>query len=454
MLTSWLEGEIVRLKIAGAFIADELIAETSKWLGMSQQFLCILRRIATLAAINTGAIFLTALVLCGCTHPESPPATTVVPDAHATVSASRTQLADPTATTVVPDAHATVSASRTAAPTNSVATIVISDPTETKEIVIMRKPLVTHIYTADPSAHVFEGKLYIYPSHDLDHDNPPTNDGAQYDMEDYHVLSLEDMYSAPVDHGQVLHVNDVPWAEKQMWAPDAAYKNGRYYLFFPARDYEGLFRIGVATAESPSGPFTPQPEFVPGSFSMDPSVFIDDDGQAYLYFGGLWGGQLEKWQTGTFDPIGKEPANNAPALGPRVAKLSADMLSLDGPVSEISIVDSSGSPLLAGDHERRFFEAVWVHKYNGVYYLSYSTGDTHFLVYATADTPTGPFVYRGRILDPVLGWTTHHSIVEFQGQWYLFYHDASLSKGVDHKRSVKVTELFYDAEGRITITKP
>lgn len=319
---------------------------------------------------------------------------------------------------------------------------------------MMRKPLVTHIYTADPSAHVFEGKLYIYPSHDLDHDAQTTNDGGQYDMEDYHVLSMTDMHSAPVDHGQALHVDAVPWAEKQMWAPDAAFKNGLYYFFFPARDHEGLFRIGVATSESPSGPFTAEPEFIPDSFSMDPCVFMDDDGQAYLYFGGLWGGQLEKWQTGTFDPNGKEPGNAFPALGPRVAKLSADMLSFDDPIGEISIVDAFGDPLLAGDHDRRFFEAAWVHKYNNVYYLSYSTGDTHFLVYATGDTPTGPFVYRGRILDPVLGWTTHHSIVEFQGQWYLFYHDAELSKGVDHKRSVKVTELFYDAEGNITINKP
>ncbi|MBN2006717.1 MAG: glycoside hydrolase family 43 protein [Anaerolineae bacterium] len=319
---------------------------------------------------------------------------------------------------------------------------------------IMRKPLVTHIYTADPSAHVFEDKLYIYPSHDLDHDNSSTNNGDQYDMEDYHVLSMDTMHSPVVDYGEVLNVKDVPWAEKQMWAPDAAFKNGLYYLFFPARDYEGLFRIGVATAGSPSGPFTAEPEFIPGSFSMDPCVFIDDDGQAYLYFGGLWGGQLEKWQMGTFDPNGKEPAKTAPALGPRVAKLSEDMLSFDGPIGEVSIVDPSGTPLLSGDHERRFFEGAWVHKYNGVYYLSYSTGDTHLLVYATGDTPTGPFVYRGRILDPVLGWTTHHSIVEFQGQWYLFYHDASLSKGIDHKRSVKATELFYDAEGNITINQP
>jgi len=319
---------------------------------------------------------------------------------------------------------------------------------------IMKKPLVTHIYTADPSAHVFEGRLYIYPSHDLDHDNANSNTGDQYDMEDYHVFSLEDMQSLPVDHGKVLHVNDVPWAEEQMWAPDAAFKNDTYYFYFPARDHEGLFRIGVATSPSPAGPFTPEPSFIPGSFSIDPCVFIDDDEQAYLYFGGLWGGQLQNWQTGTFDPAGKEPADDAPALGPRVAKLSDDMLTFDGPASEVSIVDEDGQPLLAGDHDRRYFEDPWMHKYNGTYYLSYSTGDTHFIVYATGDSPAGPFVYRGRILNPVSGWTTHHSTVEFQGRWYLFYHDASLSGGIDNKRCIKVTELFYTADGSIKLLNP
>jgi hypothetical protein len=109
---------------------------------------------------------------------------------------------------------------------------------------------------------------------------------------------------------------------------------------------------------------------------------------------------------------------------------------------------------LAGDHDRRYFEGPWVHKYNGTYYLSYSTGDTHFIVYATSDTPTGPFVYRGRILSPVVGWTTHHSIVEFQGRWYLFYHDASLSGGTDNKRCIKVAELFYNEDGSIALINP
>ncbi|KAH6663145.1 putative xylosidase/arabinosidase, partial [Verticillium dahliae] len=103
---------------------------------------------------------------------------------------------------------------------------------------------------------------------------------------------------------------------------------------------------------------------------------------------------------------------------------------------------------------RRFFEAAWVHKRDGTYYFSYSTGDSHYLCYATGDSPLGPFTYGGRILEPVLGWTTHHSIVEFKGQWWLFHHDCELSKGVDHLRSVKVREIFYTKEGRIVTEKP
>lgn len=112
------------------------------------------------------------------------------------------------------------------------------------------EPLVTHIYTADPSAHVFEGRIYIYPSHDLEHDGQSDDEGSQYRMEDYHVFSMEDIDAPVVDHGEVLNMRNVPWVSKQMWAPDAAYKNGTYYLYFPAKDKDGIFRIGVATAKN------------------------------------------------------------------------------------------------------------------------------------------------------------------------------------------------------------
>ncbi len=316
------------------------------------------------------------------------------------------------------------------------------------------KPIVTHIYTADPSAHVFEGKLYIYPSHDLDHDGPDNDNGDQYKMEDYHILSMDDIDSACIDNGEALNMKDVPWVSKQMWAPDAAYKNGTYYLFFPARDKDGIFRIGVATSKNPTGPFTPEANYIPGSFSIDPAVLVDDDGKSYIYFGGLWGGQLEKWQTGSFIPDAVGPLSNEPAIGPRVAELSDDMLTFKDDAQEITIVDENGNPLTAGDTDKRYFEGPWMHKYNGNYYLSYSTGDTHYLVYAIGKSPKGPFTYKGRILEPVIGWTTHHSIVQFKDKWYLFYHDSSLSGGVNHKRCVKFTELKYNADGTIQTIKP
>lgn len=333
---------------------------------------------------------------------------------------------------------------------------VASTPTSETVLDIFKKPLVTHIYTADPSAHVFEGKIYIYPSHDLDHENPPPddNEGGQYDMTDYHVFSMDNLHSLPVDHGEVLNVKNVPWASQQMWAPDAAFKDGTYYLYFPARDKEHIFRIGVATSKSPAGPFTPEANYIQGSFSIDPCVFVDDDGQAYMIFGGLSGGQLEKWQTGQFDPDGKQPRSSEPALGPHIAKLTADMLSFDGPTQEISILDKYKAAVLAGEEDKRFFEASWMHKYDGVYYLSYSTGTTHYIAYATSDKPTGPFIFRGYLLNPVLGWTTHHSIVEFQGKWYLFYHDATLSGGIDYERSIKVAELTHNTDGTIQTIEP
>ena len=316
------------------------------------------------------------------------------------------------------------------------------------------QPLVTHIYTADPSAHVFDGKLYIYPSHDIDAGIPFNDNGDHFGMEDYHVLRMDSPDSKAEDCGVALHVKDVPWAERQMWAPDAATKDGKYYLYFPAKRANGLFQIGVAIGDHPAGPFKAEPEAIEGSYSIDPAVYRDDDGEHYIYFGGIWGGQLQCYRDNTYSPDYQEPTANEPALGPRVARLSADMKQFAETPREVVILDEQGQPLLAGDHERRYFEGPWMHKYQGRYYLSYSTGDTHFLCYATSDNPYGPFTYQGQILTPVVGWTTHHSICEFEGKWYLFYHDSILSGGVTHLRSVKMTELKYDDQGRILTIEP
>jgi Glycosyl hydrolases family 43 len=316
------------------------------------------------------------------------------------------------------------------------------------------QPLVTHIYTADPSAHVFDGKLYVYCSHDIEGGVTFNDDGAHFCMEDYHVIALDGPHGPATDCGLALHVSEVPWAQRQMWAPDAACRDGRYYLYFPAKTAEGIFRIGVAVGDHPAGPFKPEPRPIEGAYSIDPAVYADDDGEHYLLFGGIWGGQLQKYRDNAYDAAHEEPADEAPALGPRIARLRADMKELAEPTREILILDEDGQPLRAGDHERRYFEGPWLHRYEGTYYLSYSTGNTHLLCYATGDNPHGPFTYQGQVLRPVVGWTTHHSICEVDGRWYLFYHDSLLSGGVTHLRSIKSAELLHDAQGRIVPIDP
>ncbi|MDR6787445.1 hypothetical protein J2Y58_000786 [Sphingomonas sp. BE138] len=320
----------------------------------------------------------------------------------------------------------------------------------------LSQPLVTDFYTADPSAHVFDGKLYIYPSHDIDGPAKEDDLGGHFEMRDYRVLSMDAPGGKVTAHPVALDVKDVPWAEKQMWAPDAAYKDGTYYLYFPAKDRQGAFRIGVATSKSPVGPFKANPQPIKGSFSIDPAVFTDDDGKSYMYFGGIWGGQLQRNTTGTYDPNGSKTdlgADDKPALTAKVAPLAADMTEFAAKPRDVVILDEKGKPLLGGDHDRRFFEASWMHKYKGKYYFSYSTGDTHYLAYAIGDSPFGPFTYKGRILQPVEGWTTHHSIVEWQGKWWLFYADTQLS-GQTRLRNVKMTELKYNADGTIQTIDP
>ncbi|WP_200978109.1 glycoside hydrolase family 43 protein [Echinicola sp. 20G] len=333
-----------------------------------------------------------------------------------------------------------------------------SDSTETDTISYLNQPLVEGLYSADPSAHVFNGKIYIYPSHDVESDTKEDDSGAQYDMKDYHVFSMSNPGSTVTDHGLALDIEDVKWAKRQMWAPDAAQKNDRYFLYFPAKDEDDIFRLGVAVSESPEGPFKAEPEPISGSFSMDPAVFEDTDGKHYIYWGGIWGGQLQKWRTGEYlstgdSPYDDEPSDEEPAISPRVAILKDNMLEFGESPRKVLILDESGEPIKAGNHDKRFFEASWVHKNNGTYYFSYSTGDTHKIVYATGDNPYGPFTYRGVILHPVQGWTNHHSIVKFEEEWYLFYHDTQLS-GKNYLRNIKMTKLVHNPDGSIQEIKP
>lgn len=333
-------------------------------------------------------------------------------------------------------------------------------------------------YMADPSVNVFNGRLYVYPSHDWDSGECFDDDGGHFQMRDYHVLSMDDVMDGEVtDHGVILDVEQVPWAEKQMWDNDVVEKNGKYYLIFSAKDYSGMFRLGVAVSDTPEGPFRPEEHPIRGSFSIDPCVFKDDDGEIYCYFGGIWGGQLQ-WRAplaAPYAPIAQPdsapaPADaadlghapdkktelfapaGAPALSSYVVRMTDDVLQFNEAPRPVLIVDENGEPLKADD-PHRFFEASWMHKQNGKYYFSYSTGDSHYLCYAVGDNPYGPFTFQGVILDPVVGWTTHHSIVEYKGQWYLFHHDCVPSNDITWLRSLKVMPIEFDENGKIKTMK-
>ncbi len=220
-------------------------------------------------------------------------------------------------------------------------------------------------------------------------------------------------------------------------------------MYFPLKDQNDIFRIGVAISDKPEGPFIPQENPMKGSYSIDPCIWPDRDGNYYMYFGGLWGGQLQRYRNNKALECAILPEGDEQALCPKVVRLREDMLEFGEEPRDLVILDENGKPLTAGDSERRFFEASWMHCYNGKYYFTYSTGDTHLICYAMGDNPYGPFTYQGVILTPVVGWTTHHSIVEYKGKWYLFHHDCVPSEGKTWLRSLKVTELTYNPDGTI-----
>ena len=321
--------------------------------------------------------------------------------------------------------------------------------------------LVPGDYMADPSVHVWNDRLYIYPSHDRESGIPENDNGDHFDMNDYHVFSTDDLEAVVrgekklEDHGVILSVKDIPWAGRQLWDCDVQEKEVKYFLYFPLKDRNDIFRFGVAVADRPEGPFVPQPDPMRGSYSIDVAVLKDDvpaDGTGkpayYFYFGGIWGGQLQRYKDNKALENAHLPEGDEPALPSRVVRLSDDMLQFAEEPKAVLVVDEDGNPLKADD-PHRFFEASWVHKYNGKYYLSYSTGDTHMICYAIGDNPYGPFTYKGVVLTSVkAGWTTHHCIVEFKGKWYLFHHD-SVPSGKTWLRSLKVCELHYNEDGTI-----
>lgn len=279
-----------------------------------------------------------------------------------------------------------------------------------------QNPFVRSIYTADPSAHVWtDGRLYVYPSHDID---PPR--GCDL-MDKYHVFSTDDMVHW-TDHGEILGAADVDWGRPEggfMWAPDCAYKNGTYYFYFPhptgsGDQWNSTWKIGVATSSEPAANFEVK-GYIEGLKSMiDPCVFVDDDGQAYLYYGG--GGLCEG------------------------GRLKDNMMEIDGSMKPMQGLQD-------------FHEGTWVHKHNGMYYLSYADNNPsggNQLRYAVSNNPLGPWTYKGVYIKPTGSPTNHGSIIEYKGQSYAFYHNSILS-GNPWLRSICVDPLFYNADGTIQL---
>jgi hypothetical protein len=279
-----------------------------------------------------------------------------------------------------------------------------------------QNPLIRDQFTADPTARVFQGKVYVYPSHDI---NCGTN---WFCMKDYHVFSSQNLVDW-TDHGVIVDQEKVPWvnaSQNSMWAPDCFEKNGKYYFYFPAPAKGGAgaqgMTVGVAISNTPYGPFVPEPQPIKGVSGIDPNVFMDKDGQAYLYWAGVGKGLMG-------------------------AKLKDNMLELDG---EPRVLQS----LPEGMKEGPFLFAR-----NGVYYFTFPhvIKKTEALVYAMGKSPLGPFEYKGIIMDehPSKCWTNHHSMVEYKGQWYLFYHHNDLSPAFDKNRSIRADRLFFNPDGTI-----
>jgi hypothetical protein len=272
-------------------------------------------------------------------------------------------------------------------------------------------PLIMDQFSADPTARVFEGKIYVYPSHDIPA-SPGRGRTNWFVMEDYHVFSSENLTDW-TDHGMILNQTNVPWLNRRsfdMWAPDCVFKNGKYYFYFPTGG-----RIGVAIADKPYGPFKPEEKPIAGVGGIDPGVLMDKDGSAYLF-----------WARGRIS----------------VAKLKEDMVELDSQPQVITNLPTAG-----------LIEGPFPFERNGIYYLTYphAANKTERLEYATSTNPMGPYQQAGVILDEAASgcWTVHQSIVQYKGQWYLFYHDKDLSPDFDKNRSIRADYLYFNEDGTI-----
>ena len=297
-----------------------------------------------------------------------------------------------------------------------------------------QNPIIRDQFTADPTARVFNNKVYLYPSHDI---MPPA--GQRQDwfcMEDYHVFSSENLTDW-TDHGVIVTQNKVPWVKPNsysMWAPDCVYKDGKYYFYFPSNPASGMgFGIGVAVADSPEGPFIPEPEPIKGINGIDPCVLLASDGNAYIFWGA---GRCAKLK-----PNMKELADDTPTEKVKWGDREFEM---------------KGVNCLKGLPSRQA-EGPFAFEYNGNYYLTYPyvRNNTEVLGYAMSKNPMGPYEYKGLIMPEHENgcWTNHHSIINYKGQWYLFYHQNAFSPKDDKRRSVQIDRLYFNPDGTIQEVK-
>ncbi|MEX0982590.1 MAG: family 43 glycosylhydrolase [Bacteroidales bacterium] len=287
-------------------------------------------------------------------------------------------------------------------------------------------PLVRHIGAADPDVHVWDGVVWMYTSQDRTVDSliHPHHYAA---MDGYHVFSSTDMINW-TDHGEILHSSDIEWGWEDggyMWAPGAARKDGKYYLYFPHRDKESNWRIGVAIADSPAGPFKDSGRPMEGLTGIDPMILKDDDGEYYLY--------------------------NNPGI---VAKLKPNMIEL---AEEVHMIDYGPEEVMEND-TLQFNEGAYMHKKDGVYYFSYTNwkNQTHQGYYATGDNPYGPFEWQGAMAPNPQGAQDHHSIIEFKDQWYYFYHIAIPNLPVFKESQGRIAcydKLYYKEDGTIKMVE-
>ena len=301
-------------------------------------------------------------------------------------------------------------------------------------MVVAQNPVIRDQFTADPTARVFNNKVYLYPSHDI---VPP--EGQRQDwfcMEDYHVFSSENLTDW-TDHGVIVTQNKVPWVRPDsysMWAPDCVERNGKYYFYFPSAPKDGRgFGVGVAIADSPEGPFIPEPEPIKGINGIDPCVLLASDGNAYIFWGA---GRCAKLKDNM-----KEIADDTPTETVKWGDREFEM---------------KGVNCLKGLPSRQA-EGPFAFEYNGNYYLTYPyvRENTEVLGYAMSKNPMGPYEYKGLIMPEHENgcWTNHHSIVNYKGQWYLFYHQNAFSPRDDKRRSVQIDKLYFNPDGTIQEVK-